>query len=152
MYHIILVIHLWIHGMYVCMYILISIIFIPFLVAGTVVLAQCSLPRRIAAHCSLKLATLQDRRRLAQAKCGGWWFFECTVFTPYFVYVSEIQFEQTYFLLCPIIRYPKLRGPVLCRSTPSETSHVGCVYCTIVCNHTLISEKSLCYVHLAGFY
>jgi hypothetical protein len=60
----------WNACMHVYMYILIPIIFILFLIARPVVLAQCSLPRRIAAHCSFKLAALQDSRRLAHQKCA----------------------------------------------------------------------------------
>ena len=45
-------------------------------------------------------------------------------------------------LLCQIIQYPKLRGPVLCGNAPSENSDGGCGYCTIVCNRILISENA----------
>ena len=61
----------WNACMYIGMYVLISIIFILFLIARPVVLAQCSLPRRIAAHCSLKMSTLKDSRRFAHPKGGG---------------------------------------------------------------------------------
>ena len=54
--------------------------------------------------------------------------------------------------VCPIIQYTKLRGPALCGSAPFETFDVGCVYFTIACNRTLISENAALLLSFGWFF